>query len=53
MQAIVIRRGSTVRVKLGKGLEGWVRMRRTKNIRERRRESSVHKCTEQEAERAM
>ena len=45
MQTIVIRRGSTVRLKLGKGLKGWLRMKRTE-IRERRRENSVHKWTE-------
>lgn len=32
----------TVRLKLGKGLKGWLRMKRTE-IRERRRENSVHK----------
>lgn len=51
MQALVIRRGSTVRLKLGKGLKGWLRMKRTE-IRERRRENSVHKWMGQEAEHA-
>ena len=39
MKVMVIRRGSVVKVKLEKGLKGWVRMRRTKNTRKRERES--------------
>ena len=57
MKVMVIRRGSIVKVKLEKGLKGWVRMRRTKNTRkrerERERENTVNRCRQQEVEHAV
>ena len=44
MKVMVIRRGSVVKVKLEKGLKGWVRMRRTKNTRKRERAREREYC---------